>query len=258
MGLIRSIAHPNEMTDRPDDFYLTPEVTGTLTLKGVIERLRQREIATMNVNGESFVQTFLDECAAAASEGYNITTSFFQSSVGLNGVVLKSDLGSTLPASRVKVSVNLTQGTGAKKAVESTEIFIHEEVRAAGPVIQSVSSPESDGFDRIPLRGMVRLEGRRFAVRGDAEGLGVIFEKEDDSTVQVVIPAKSLSPNTATQIQFGLPATVTAGNWRVMVKTQASSSSSLVKTPRTGTYANLVTVYDPAGGEGGGGDDVLG
>lgn len=245
------------MTDRTDDFYLTPEVTGTLTLKDVVERLRQREIATMNVNGESFVQTFFDECAAASAEGYNITTSFFQSSVGLNGVILKGDLGSTLPASRVKVSVNLTQGTGAKKAMENTEVFIHEEVRTSGPVIQSVSSPDSDGFDRIPLHGMVRLEGRRFAVRGDAEGLGVIFEKEDDSTVQVIIPAKSLSPNTATQIQFGLPAAVTAGSWRVMVKTQSSSSSSLVKTPRTGTYANIVTVYDPASSNGGGGDDVL-
>ena len=84
MPTINAIAHLNMLTkDVDNDYYLNAQVTGTLYPADIVERLRKREIATKNVDGEAFVQTFLDECAQAASEGYNIVTSFFRSSIGI-------------------------------------------------------------------------------------------------------------------------------------------------------------------------------
>ena len=62
MATINAIAHLNELTkDVKNDYYLTPQVTGTLSVADIIERLRKREIATKNVDGAAFVQTFLDD-----------------------------------------------------------------------------------------------------------------------------------------------------------------------------------------------------
>lgn len=86
MATINAVAHPNELTkDVKNDFYLTPQVTTSLTLRDIIERLRKREIVTRNVDGIAFVQTFLDECAASSAEGNNIVTSFLRSSIGIQG-----------------------------------------------------------------------------------------------------------------------------------------------------------------------------
>lgn len=258
MSTINSVAHLNNITPEVDnDYYLTPQVTGTLTVDDIIERLRKREIATKNVDGAAFIKTFLNECADLSAEGYNINTSFFRSSISIQGVVYSEDLGSNIPAERVKVSVNLTQGDGARKAVNKSTVYIFEQAAPTGPALKTVRCPQEAEPHRLPLGGMVIIEGKRLAVRGDAEGLGVIFEKAEGGDSPVIVPASALTPNQPSLLQFILPATVTAGEWRVKVSTQYSNSSTFLKEPRTSEYYRTVTVYDPATGGGGGGDDVL-
>lgn len=142
MATIRAIAHLNELTKEVgNDYYLTAQVTNTLDVEGIIKRLTDREIATKNVDGTAFVKTFLAECAAAAAEGNNIVTSFFRSSIGLQGVILSGELRHNIPAEKLKVSVNLTQGEEAKKAVEGAVVYAFEQPGATGPVIQNITNP---------------------------------------------------------------------------------------------------------------------
>lgn len=189
-------------------------MTGTLTVDNIIERLRKREIATKNVDGAAFVKTFLNECADLSAEGYNINTSFFRSSISIQGVVYSEDLGSNIPAERVKVSVNQTQGDGARNAVNKSTVYIFEQAAPTGPALKTVRCPQEAEPRRLPLGGMVMIEGKRLAVKGDAEGLGVIFEKADGNGSPVVVPASALTPNQPSLLQFILPAAVTAGEWR--------------------------------------------
>lgn len=251
MATINAVAHVNELTkDVKNDYYLTPQVTATLTVKEVIDRLRAREIATKNVDGPAFIQTFLDECAKAAAEGNNIVTSFFRSSIGIQGVVYDYELGHNIPAQRLKVSVNLTQGEGAKRAVENAVIYSFEQPAATGPIIQSVSDPTLGISDRLTPGAMALIQGMRLSIKGDDTKVGITFYKVTDGVAAAsgirILPAK-IYPNTPSKLQFTLPAEVVEGDWAVEVTTQASSNSaSLLKTPRSYRYPKTVKVDDGA------------
>lgn len=242
MATINAIAHLNELTtDITDDYYLTPQVTDTLDVAAIIKRLKDREIATKNVDGAAFVQTFLDECAAASAEGNNIVTSFFRSSIGLKGVVRAEELGHNIPADRLKISVNLTQGDNARRAVENAVVHAFEQAGATGPVIQSITDPTERKTDSLTLGGMALIEGMRLSLKGDDASVGILFKKVGGSESILILPGK-VSPNTPTKLQFALPAAVTEGQWKVSVTTQGSSGGKLMKNPRTYEYPNPVTV----------------
>lgn len=242
MRTINAVAHRNELTKEvKNDYYLKPQVTDTLDVKAIIERIRKREVATKNVDGEKFVQTFLEECAEATAEGNNIVTSFFRSSIGIQGVIYSEDLGHPIPAERLKVSVNFTQGEGARKAINSVNIYAFEQAGATGPVIQTIFDPSAEAPGYLNPGEMVIIRGMRLTLRGDDESVGIHFISEDGE--EVLIPASKVTPNTPTKLQFVLPATMKKGFWRVAVTTQASSRTNVfLKVPRTYEYPELVGV----------------
>lgn len=245
MATINAIAHLNELTkDVTDDYYLTAEVRETLDVAAVIKRLSDRQIATKNVDGPAFVQTFLDECATASAEGNNIVNSFFRSSIGIQGVIYAKELGHNIPAERLKVSVNLTQGEGAKKAVLGAVVHAYEQAGATGPVIQSITDPTENKADHLSAGCMVLIQGMRLSLKGENATVGIRFNKESEPTgAGIFIAAAKVSPNTPTKLQFVLPAGVTDGKWLVTVTTQASSNSGvLMKEPRSYQYAKVITV----------------
>ena len=245
MATINAIAHKNELTkDVKNDFYLTPQVAGTLYLEDIISRLTKREIATKNVNGVALEQQIQDECAAVAAEGYNVVTSFFHSSISIQGTIYDRDLGHNIEPSRLKVSVNLTQGEAAAKAVSSTTVYAFEQSGATGPVIQSVCDPTNNETDSLPFRGMALIQGMRLSLKGEDPAVGITFTPADTETgdTPVFIPATKVSPNTPTKLQFVLPAEVTTGNWRIKVTTQFSGSYT-TKDARSYEYPIVVSVY---------------
>lgn len=250
MAQINAIAHLNELTkDISNDYYLTPQVLGTLYADDIIRRIAAREVATKNVDGAAFVKTFLQECITALGEGYNVITDLFQASIGLQGSVLVSDLGHNAPAGQVKVSINLTQAETARKSIENTTVYVFEQSGATGPVIQNIICPTSatKTANQLLPGKMVLIQGMRLAVKGEDPSVGVLFTSVDEPGTTVLVPPADIYPNTPTKLQFNLPAEVTEGEWNVSVTTQGASHSNVYyKEPRTFAYPETVTV-----GEGG-------
>ena len=218
----------------------------------IIQRIAKREIATKNVDGETFVNLFHRECIDALAEGYNVVTDLFRASTSLQGVVLAGDLGHTLPAGQIKVSINLTQNDVARKAVENTPVYVFEQSGATGPVIQSIFNPASaDKTPNVLKPGkMVLIQGMRLAVKGDDPTVGVLFTSQETPSTTVLVPPSDIFPNTPTKLQFNLPAEVTDGDWTVSVTTQGgSNSANMYKTPRTYVHLETVVVGENAGGE---------
>lgn len=260
MGTIKATAYPNSLTkDVSGDFYVLPQVMATLYLRDIVERLRAREIATKNVDGETFCQNVFDEMATAISEGYNIVTSLFRGSISLQAVVTGADLGHPLPAERVKARANFNQGEGARKAIANTTVFVNEQTAASGPVIQSAIDPTDGTANTLNAGGMVLIQGMRLSLKGEDASVGITFikaEDEDDRPViesegnevvavgeEVFVRPTDVYPNTPSSLQFILPAQVTAGNWRVRVTTQGTSASGVTtKEPRSYQYEKVISV----------------
>jgi hypothetical protein len=246
MTTIKAIAHENELTkDVTDDYYLRPNLLGTLYTDEIILRLKKKEIATENVNGKAFLDLFFRECAIAVSEGHNVVTGLFHATIGFNGVVYARDLGHHVPAGQVDTRMNLIQGEYAREELKDLTVSVAEQPAPTGPVIQAVINPVIGLPDTLNTGAMVLLQGLRLAVRGTAEKtdeIGVYFTSTG-GTVEVRIPAGQLSPNLPKKLQFVLPAGVTAGEWRVKVATQfTSNASQFTKDVREYVYPNTLTV----------------
>jgi hypothetical protein len=246
MSTVKATAHLNELTkDETDDFYLRPNLLGTLYTSEIVRRLKKKEIATVNVNGEAFVDLFMRECAEAVSEGHNVVTSLFHATIGFNGVVYAKDLGHHVPAGQVDTRMNFIQGEYAREALKDLAIIVAEQPAPTGPVIQAVTNPIAGVPDTLNTGAMVLLQGMRLAVKGETEKedeIGIYFTSVD-GTVQVRVPAGQLSPNTPMKLQFVLPAAVTAGEWRVKVATQSvTKSRTFTKDVREYEYPNIITV----------------
>ena len=251
MGQINAVAHLNELTkDVKNDYYATPQVTDTLDEDGIIGRLKAKEIATQNVDGRAFVGKFLSECALAISEGNNITTSLFRAALGIQGSIFAEDLGHNIPAERLNVSANLTAGEELRKAIAGSTVYVFEQAGATGPVIQTISDPTEKVPAHLNPGAMVLIQGMRLALKGDDPSVGVLFTSVDDSSKTVAVTPAQVYPNTPTKLQFALPASVTQGGWMVTVTTQSSGSSgTMLKSPRSFLYPEVVTVGTPGSGD---------
>ena len=246
MATINAIAHLNQLTtDVTNDYYLTVQSRGSLDVPAIIERMRQHELPTKNVDGAAFMENFFNECILASQEGYHINTPFFNSSIGLEGSVLASDLGHTVGSDKVKPYLQLTQSATARKALEQSSVYIFQQSAATLPTIQSVMDPTEGKANHLNPGAMVLIQGLRIAVKGDDPSIGITFTKVGSSSTTVKVSVEKIYPNTATKLQFVLPSEVTDGNWEVSVTTQASASGgTLLKEPRTGVFENIVIVGD--------------
>lgn len=255
MTTIKAFAHLNELTkDVTNDYYLTPEVRGTLYAPDIIKRLADKEIATKNVNGAAFIDLFLKECIQAVIEGYNVVTVLFRASIGIQGVVYSYDLGHAVTADRLNLAVNLSQGEEARQAIKQVSVEVHKEAGSASLVIQSVMNPNKQEANIVYAGKMVLIQGLNIALRGDDPSVGITFTPVQESdrpeiemlaaTAPVFISPDEVSPNTNTKLQFTLPPEVTAGTWTVQIVSQASGSGNkqLTKEPRTALYSANITV----------------
>lgn len=244
MGIIKATAYPNELTkDVKNDYYLLPQIKGTLYDDDIICRLEAKEIATKNVNGKAFVQLFLRECAIAVAEGYNVITGMFRASVSIKGVVYTEQLGHNIAADKLNVRMNLSAGTYAREEIgANATVQIAEQAAPGGPVIQKVANPVTGEPDTLNTGAMALIQGLRLAVRGDREDeIGLFFTNAAGDTVR--IPATHLSPNTPSKLQFVLPQTITAGEWWITVATQATNSSTVfAKEIRKYEYPQVIRV----------------
>lgn len=238
MTNINAVAHPNVLAaEGANEFYLTADTRGTLTTPDIIRRLEARGIATLNVNGEAFVTLFLEECARAVAEGYNVVTPFFRASLSLRGKVFANDLGHTLEPDRLTVGVNLRAGKAAREAVSGLRVTPYEQPGPSGPVLSSIIDPTVGEEGKLRPGCMVLIKGFRLAIKGDASIVGVYFKSLEDDEKEVHIPTDKIFPNDPKTLQFSLPQEVGTGLWSVRVVTQMGATTAvLLKKPRSGEY----------------------
>jgi hypothetical protein len=242
--ILRGIAHLNELTKNvPNDYFVRTIVLGTLYHDDIISRLNVKQIATFNVDGSAFVKHYLNECAVAVSEGYNVVTDLFHASVGTHGSILSQDLGHNIPASKLDVRINFAQGSAARAAIADTQVHVEEQPAVKGPDVQSVTNPVYNEPNVLNVGAMALIQGLRIAIRGDkTDEIGVFFKAEPDG-VEIRVPAEHISPNTPTRLQFVLPAEVYSGDWWITVRTQfTGASDKFTKEIREFRYPFIIQV----------------
>ena len=244
MAIFFADGQDNALTERPDDLFLNHRSLGLLTTADILNRLTTRNISITNVSGEVYIDQFFEECALALNEGYNISTALFRTMISIKGVIESSQLGHTISSDTVDMRINFEKGRLLANFGRGVEISIAKNPVSGAPLIQKICNPTVKIANLLNIAGMALIEGLNIAVRGDkADEIGVFFTRVDNEAIVVYIPADKLYPNTPSKLQFVLPPTITAGEWRVAVATQAGNRNGFFsETVRRGEYTQIVNV----------------
>jgi uncharacterized Zn-binding protein involved in type VI secretion len=245
INILRAIAHETHLPTVPDGHLtLSHEVTGVLTTAQLREVMIRDGIQFENVNGFEFHEAFMKKVMELVMEGYRVQGDWIHAAIGLSGTVPPDRLGHNAHADEVRIRVNFNLGKRSREMVEHIQVAIHEHISSGAPVIQSIMNPTVGTPDTVNVGDMVVINGLNIAVEGDKTAeIGVFFTPVSGGA-DVHIPAGKFAPNTASHVQFVLPAAVSAGEWTVRLATQTSgrSKSQTTKDVRSSTYEVPVQV----------------
>jgi hypothetical protein len=170
--------------------------------------------------------------------GYRVQDDWIHAAIGLSGTVPPERLGHNAHADEITIRVNFNMGKHSREMVEHIQVAIHKDVSSGAPVIQSIMNPTVGIPDTLNVGDMVVINGLNIAIESDkTDEIGVFFSLAAGNG-SIHIPAGKFSPNTASRVQFVLPAAVTAGEWTVRLATQTSGhkKNQFVKEVRSSTY----------------------
>ncbi|WP_282013920.1 DUF4469 domain-containing protein [Marinifilum flexuosum] len=139
------------------------------------------------------------------------------------------------------LSVHVTPTAELRNAVKKCTVNVRG--MAASPMaINSVIDVASGTTNQKLTPGApVNVEGTRIKIEGDKEGIGIKLIKEDTKD-ETLIPATHISTNSPSKLSFVVPADLAAGDYRLVVVTQHSSSKVFLKEPRTFVFDYLLEV----------------
>jgi hypothetical protein len=154
-------------------------------------------------------------------------------------------------ASKTTISVSFTPSQEARDAVAGVDISAMQ-TENTDPVITELKNLYTQkAGDELSAGYSVRVSGSRLRIAGDESTAGIFFApcKEDGTydltgTGWIQVKESAIETNNPSALSFFLPSAVTAGTYRLIIKTAASTNGSRINKTlvRTAVYDNIVTV----------------
>ncbi len=251
-------AYPNELTADIDSDYTVKVETQEQSLN--LEHIAAAVAKVLNKpvsDVQSILQVACEQTANYAASGFCISTPLFAMRPTASGVLMEEELSQPVDRDKIKVYATFTQGVVLKQAFAKANLKLFLQPAVTGPYIAGmVSATTAAGAQtRAPMQGgkMAVLNVRNGKIVGDDPSVGITLTSVSNPDTSFFIGPGDIAPNTATKLQFILPAGVTDGEWRVKITTQYRSGG-LTKEPRTFELERPVVIGASAseGGEGGG------
>ena len=186
-------------------FVAQTQSMGTLTLDDIIDRMMERDPIGGRPAALAVLNSFFAVCQDRVLEGYNLTTPFFNTKVGVRGGFDGPDDG--FQAGRNTVHFTATAGTALNRALTTAHVEKLETLARAGNATQVVDVTTGTTSTTLTKGGMARLTGKRLKI-GAGAGEGLFLILPDNSAVAVT----QLAVNKPSELVFQVPITgLTAG-----------------------------------------------
>jgi hypothetical protein len=136
----------------------------------------------------------------------------------------------------------LTPTAELRSAVKATAVKVRG-MAASGTYINTVTDVASGEVNsRLTPGGPVNVTGSKIKIAGDSPEVGIYLQRQGDNDDTISIPANFVSANEPSKLSFVAPAGLPAGDYRLTVVTQFTSSNKLLKEPRICTLEHLLAV----------------
>ena len=231
--------HDLVLTERKDDRFGRVVTTRTLNeddlVKIAINRRTDLSSTTLKAALDILKQIAVEQIANGASVRFGL--GYFNLTV--NGVFIGDNArwDSTIH----KLNVNVTPVAELREAVQGTTVEVRG-LSASGLAINSlidVTSGEEN--TRITPGGGVNLTGTRMRIEGEGKGVGITLINQGNGE-NIAIPMNSVLTNDPSKISFVAPANLPAGDYKLSLTTQFSTSASKLKEARTFIFDYILNV----------------
>jgi len=227
------------LTERKDDRFGRVVTTKSLTEDDLIVIAVSRR-TDLNANTLKASINILQEIATEQiANGASVSFGLGYFNLGVNGVFIGDN--AKWDSSIHSLSVRVTPTADLRNAVKASTVDVRG-MAASGLVINSVTDVTSGEVNsRLTPGGGINLTGNKIKIDGDNATVGISLTNETTAAV-TVIAKTAILVNDPSKITFVVPAGLAAGDYKLAVTTQYSSSGTVLKEPRTYTFDYVLNV----------------
>ncbi|KAF0198326.1 MAG: hypothetical protein FD166_1379 [Bacteroidetes bacterium] len=227
------------LTERKDDRFGRVVTTRSLNeddlVNIAVSRRTDLSATTLKASLEMLKQLAIEQIANGASVRFGL--GYFNLTV--NGVFIGDN--ARWDPNIHALNVNVTPVAELRNSVRATSVEVRG-LSASGLAINSlidVTSGEEN--KRLTPGGGVNLTGSKMRIEGEANGVGISLISQANGEV-IQIPMNSILTNDPSHISFVVPANLPAGDYKISLTTQFSTSISKLKEARTFLFDYILNV----------------
>ena len=226
------------LTERKDDRFGRVVTTKSLSENDLVNiavsRRTDLNATTLKASMEILKEIAVEQIANGASVNFGL--GYFNLTV--SGVFIGDN--SKWDATQHSLAVNATPTAELRNAVKATAVDVRG-LAVSGPAINSLTDVSSGEVNtRLTPGGGVNLIGSKIKIEGDAPGVGISLVNQETEEV-VTIPQTSVLVNEPSKMTFLVPATLTAGDYKLSLCPQFSTSK-LLKEARSYTFEYVLNL----------------
>ncbi|MDR3303190.1 MAG: DUF4469 domain-containing protein [Treponema sp.] len=229
---IRVKLYPNYLTTVQGKFIARTNSEATLTIEDICAALKNRGGFTGNYSDlVDHVKQFYDELAYQLCDGFNINVGYFSIHPHVGGTFDKVNEGYN--ENKHPVTFRFRTLAQLRALAEHIVIDIEGLADVRGYIDGFTDVTTGSINETLTPGGMFSISGHKIRVMGKDADVGVYFVSVSDSTQRVKVDSH-FAENKASMVIGMIPSVLTAGAWKLEIKTQFTGSGSTgLKSPRT-------------------------
>lgn len=227
------------LTERKDDRFGRVVTMKSLNeddlIAKAVERRTDLSATTLKASFDILQGIAIEEIANGASVKFGLA--YFN--LGVSGVFYGDN--AKWDSSQHSLQVKATPSSDLREAVVTSVVDVRgmASVGIAINTITDVTTGDMNG--RITPGGGVNIVGSKIKIDGTEPGVGISFINQDNNEITMV-PKTSILVNEPSKISFIVPATLPAGDYKLSISTQYSTSNKITKDARTSVFEYVLTV----------------
>jgi len=227
------------ITERADDRVGKVLTSRSLNEEDLIKIAINRRTELSASSLRSAIEILKDIAKEEISNGASVAFGLGYFSVGVNGIFYGDDPKWT-PGQHA-LNVRIVPTAELRKAVTSSEVNLRRMAPSGAVVSQVTDVTTGEVNAKLTAGGGVNMVGTRIRIAGDNPANGIAFVNQVTNEI-VQVPMTSILMNDPSKVSFVVPADLPAGDYKLHLTTQFSTTSVSLKEPRTYVLEYVLTV----------------
>jgi hypothetical protein len=241
---IRVKLYPNYLPHIEGAYIARTDNEASLTIAEVCAALKNRGGFTGNYEDlVEHVRQFFDETAYQLCDGFAVNTGYYSVHPNVGGTFDKVTEGHDEAAMKLRkhpVTFRFRTRSPLRALAERIVIDMEGLADVTGYIDEFLDVTTGSVNETVTPGGQFSLSGHKIKVAGTGGGVGIYFVLATDPD-QSAIMDPFLAENTSSKV-IGVIPQLTAGTWKLEIKTQYTVGGTLLKEPRVIESAIVLTV----------------